>query len=271
MTLVRSRDVIAQQPTRHRNRPCWAILGCLAIVGCSELPPDAVLRIRQSDRAYRLARFDESERLAAAVIRDHPAHADAAEAYYLRGLSRIRSGDQNDGRRDMQTGLKLCDRPQLEALLQLAHLAYGDGRYGPAARLYERSLNCGVDQAHRDEIWFRYGLSLQRGGAFPAARTALERVRTQWPAGSSAARASANLAWRSDFFSVQCGAYTSASGARTAAGQLRRDGIDVYVTTAAVGGDLRHLVCAGHYPDHAAARRGLNALRHIQPDAFIVP
>ena len=264
----------------NRLRGCkiWSDAGivaiCLAIpAGCAELPGEAVRQIKQADRSYRLARFADSERLASQVIDAHPDKPDTAEAYYIRGLSRLRLDQRSSAASDFEVGLRRCQREELKVLLslQLGNMAYENGVYGRAATFLGRVVTKLPASAPGDETWYRYAESLQRSGDFARARDAFHRVLTSYGSSPRARDALRNVSWRQDYFTVQCGAYSQRRAAGDAAEQLRRRGLAPTVTKLRDRGSVQYIVHVGRYSDFDSASAALPAVRRVQPDAFLLP
>lgn len=264
----------------HTLRGCkmWSGAGmvaiCLAIpAGCAELPGEAVRQIRHADQSYRLARFAESERLASRVIDAHPDKPDTAEAYYIRGLSRLRLGQRSSAASDFEVGLRRCEREELSVLLslQVGNMAYEAGVYGRAATFLGRAVTKLPTSAPGDETWYRYAHSLQRSGDFAHAGDAFHRVLTDYGNSPSARDALRNVSWRQDYFTLQCGAYSRRRAAGDAAEQLRLRGLVPTVTKLRDRGSVQYIVHVGRYRDFGAAWSALPAVRSVQPDAFILP
>ncbi len=270
---VRSKDVKARRAQRIGFCLSLALPVAAICFGCHGLPPSAVDRILKSEHAYRIARYDESQRLATSVIRSYPEEPDTAEAYYLRGLARVRSGDRAEANGDFRQAVRLCERSDLKSVLstQLAHMLFEDHAFAGAARLYNQALKGPYPENCTPGLWFRYALSLERSGAFCDARSAFQRVADQRTDARLSSAASTHLAWRHSYFTLQCGAYTRAERARAAAKMLKERGLDAAVVRSGRPGVASHLVHAGRYPDYVSARAALADIRRVQPDAFVIP
>ncbi len=263
----------AQRFGRIASGLATAVVAVLFQVGCQSLPRPAVRGIIQSERAYRLARYDESKRLATGVIQAHPDKPDTAEAYYVRGLSRVRTNHRAEGRRDFQAAMRICGRNDLRSTLtaQLANMLMEDGRFTEASRLYE-TARTGQLSADRDhDLSFRYALSLERSGAFDRARREFARVASRRAGGKLASDASAHLAWKRPYFTVQCGAYSRVDLAQAAAKTLRQQGVDAAALRSDRSAQASYVIHAGRYRDYGAAQSALSAIRRVQPDAFVIP
>jgi tetratricopeptide (TPR) repeat protein len=241
--------------------------------GCDTPSKRAAEQVRQADRAYRVARYEESERIASDVIRTHPDELFASEALYLRGLSRLRRGERNAAENDFLAALRRCDHRPLKALLwvQLGNMAFDDERHAAAARSYGRAVEDLPANVSAEKVWFQYGVSLQRNGEFKRARVVFGRLLAEHPSSALASSARRKLAWRHDHFSVQCGAFSSEENARSAARALREGGVNAAVARRDLRSAYPFVVLAGRFRNFGAAESALADVRRIQGDAFIVP
>lgn len=251
-----------------------AILAGMGLAaGCNHLPESAIQQIRQADQAYRLANYRGSEQLAAAVIRDHSHKPDTAEAYYLRGISGLQQGHRKAAVGDFRSALRLCRRRELESALcvQLGNLALDDRAYASAAGFYGRAVDDLPANVPADQVWYRYGLSLQRGGYFVRARDAFRRVVADTPSSPVRGSALRKMAWPHDYFTVQCGVFSRPNSAAAVVAKLRRQGIRAVTSRLDRRDSPRYAVHAGRYRNYASASEALSAIRRIQSDAFLVP
>lgn len=257
----------------RRLGPLLALVGAGGFGGCAELPKSAVQQIEQAHDAYRASRFVDCERLATGVIDRHAHDPDTAEAYYLRGLSRLNRNQRSGARADFDAGLKVSQRPLLSSLLrvQLGIVWADEGRYALAAQHYQEAIQNLPASVEPDEVWYQYGVCLQRSGAFGPARDALRHVLQQYPTSSFAPQARRKLAWTHEYFTVQCGAYAQISSAYAHAENLRQQRFDALAVNTTEDGRPKYVIHVGRYPDFATARSMLPRIRRIQPDAFIMP
>ena len=103
-----------------------ALVAVMVAPGCTRLPASAVRQIGESHRAYQAGRYAQAQRLVTPVIAKHPDKPDVAEALYVRGLSRLKTGKTVTARGDFESALGVADRDELIALLhaQLGNLDY---------------------------------------------------------------------------------------------------------------------------------------------------
>ncbi|MCP4247973.1 MAG: tetratricopeptide repeat protein [bacterium] len=269
-----------QHPIRSRSRRwtyrCVGLAAALAAgfaTGCERLPKSAVQQIRQGYRAYGQRQYDRCARLVSPVIAEHATAPDTGEALYLRALCRIQTGRPTEARADLERGLEISDRDELEALIhvQLGNLDYEARHYRTAASHYNRAGDDLPDARPTDRIMLRHGISLQRSNDFRRGKRVLAELLLRFPNGSTAATARRKLAWPHDYHSIQCGVYSKAASARTAARKLRQGGFEAESWQQTSDGRTRYVVHSGKFGSYAEARRGLGRVRAVVPDAFIVP
>jgi len=248
-------------------------LVCLALTGCASIPTGAAEQVRQADRAYRLADYTQSERLTSAVIDQHPGEQFTAEALYLRGLTRIRQDRRREAERDLERALSLCRADDLETLvlIQLGNLAFDDEAYGRAAQCLGRVVDDLPTGVPVDTLWYRYALSLQRSGDFEQARLAFAQLIARRPDSTLMPAARRRMQWRSNHFTIQCGAFSEQGSARAAAENLRKAGVDASVVAQDHRAAVPFVVHAGRYRDFPQAQAALPSVRNVQRNAFIVP
>lgn len=245
----------------------------LAGGGCHRLPEAAVRQIRQAHQAYRHRQYARCERLASPVIAAHAAEPDTAEAYYLRGLARLRTDRKQAAKTDFEKGRRLTDRAELKALLhaQLGNLEYEAGQYERAAGHYRMAEADLPPHPPSDRVLLRYGMSLQRSGRFREGKRVLARLLLRFPSGRPADQARRKVTWPHDYHRVQCGVYSKAETARAAARRLSDRGVPASSWRQTRNGKTRYVVQAGRYRTYPEARRALEEIRPIVPDAFIMP
>ncbi len=239
--------------------------------GCQDLPASAVRQIQLAHQDYQRGTFEPCERHATDVISAFPDCPDTAEAYYLRALARLQRGYRTQAMSDLRSAAQLCRRSDLatQVYLQLGLLAFEDNDYALAVAHFEKALAGSARGAAVGEAWYRYGRCLQRVGEFRRARVALQNAVKD--GGSSAEAAQKLLAWPHDYFTIQCGAYSTQNGAEQAAGELRRRGLAVQVERLSYRSTLPYVVQHGHYRNYAGASAELSRARSVQHDSFIVP
>jgi tetratricopeptide (TPR) repeat protein len=249
-----------------------AIIG-VAAGGCETFPGAAARQIRQAHQAYQYRQYARCEGLVGPVIAANADRPATAEAYYLRGLSRLRTSQKKAGRADFEAGLRIAQRADLIALLhaQLGNLEYEAGNYRRAAGYYQRAEPSLPPHPPSDRVMLRHGISLQRSGRFREAKPILGKLILRFPSGRPAEQARRKVTWPHDYHCVQCGVYSKANSAKTAARRIRERGVKASSWRETRNGKTRYVVRAGEYRDYQAAQRGLRQIRAVVRDAFIVP
>ncbi len=256
------------------TRLAWTPIAALAVglfAGCARLPAPAVNQISQARSQVESGQYGPAERLLTPVINQYIEYPQVAEAFYLRGQCRLKAGRREDARSDFNKGLVLADDRALQVWLevQAANMAFDDDRYERARFLYELAIDDVPSGPPADRVLFQYGVCLQRTQNFREARDVFERVFREYPASSFATAARRKYNWDDEYFSVQCGVFSTKTRAQQMASDLRRKGIGALAV--AEGGGGRYVVRAGQYQTYAEAARMLDRVRSHQPDAFIVP
>ena len=245
----------------------------LVASGCQRLPGPAVRQVRQAHQAYRHRQYARCERLVSPVIAAHATEPDTAEAYYLRGLARLRADRKQAARADFEKGRTIADRAALAALLhaQLGNLEYETGNYERAAAFYRVAEHDLPSRPPSDRVLLRHGISLQRSGQFREAKQVLAGLILRFPSGRPAVEARRKVTWPHDYHCVQCGVYSKAESAQAATRQLGGQGVRATSWRQTRNGKTHYVIRAGRYRTYAQAERGLVNIRPLVPDAFIVP
>ncbi len=245
----------------------------LALAGCDRLPASAVKQIRQGHDAYQRRNYAAAQQRLSPVISAHASKPDAAEAYYVRGLARLKAGQDGPARKDFLAGLRVTDRPELRALLnaQLGNLAYEANQYESAAGRYRQAQAQLPDRPPTDRVLLRYGISLQRCGRFREAKLVLADLLTRFPTGEAATEARRRAGWVGEHYAIQCGVYSKRANAEASARKLRGKGVDASAWRETRNGSTRYVVRSGRYSRRADAERALPRVRRFISDAFVVP
>lgn len=250
-----------------------AALTTLLSAGCAELPPHVRQQVVEADKAYRGNDFRGAESRLEPVLRDFPNHAESAEAYYLRGLCRIREQHVAEAIADLERCVKLSRRAELtgKANAALGGLYHDLGRFGPAADTLTAALKDLPEKPPADEVRYRLGICLQRQGKWADARSAFSALLHQYPGSRYAEDARRGFSWAHTFFSIQCGAFVNQSQAETLLRKLRSTTSEVWLEPEARFGRPLYVVYAGKYATYAQAQEGQGAVRRVNPGAFVVP
>ncbi len=243
------------------------------VSGCAALPGPAVRQIREADAAYSAQRYAEADKILSPVIDDYMASPDIAEALYLRGLCRLRTGRSVEAQADLEGALERSQRPDLTDRLhtQLGNLEFDQERYNRAVGYYEDSYRDLPNRAPKDRVGLQYGLALQRLGRFGEAREVFNDVATHFTDTDFGAEARRKATWAHDYFTIQCGAYRDIAAAHRLAQTLKDKGVDALAVPEEGVSSKLYMVRVGRYRTYAAARQALPGVQRAQRDAFITP
>ncbi len=241
--------------------------------GCATLPADAVQRIEQARTHYQAEHWTDAERLVNQVIDGYPETKGVGAAYYLRGMCNYRKKRDPQARSDFHRALQTSSDPELlaRANAQLGHIAFQADDYRQAIGHYIEAVKTGGEVSFMDQVYYRYGDSLQKAGQWQAARKIFPKVWKLFPGSEFVSFARRKFSWRHDFFSIQCAAFNRSDLAHDFANDLRRKGFDASTDVNLRGARAKHLVHVGRYLSFRDARDDLARVRQVAADAFIVP
>ncbi len=264
-----------------RTRQLWAaaLLAVAVLSGCQgAISPAGQRLLATANAAYR--RGDDAGAIEAGsrFLQVHPRLEEAGEAYYLRGMARLRS-KQPGGKADLLAAIKLAKRKDLLTLahVKLGELAYADDDMPQAESHYRSAVEHARPGAPpADEAMYRLGCVLQRLGRWKEADQHFDRLIYLFEGTEAARRAQDRI--RAVRWSIQAGAFEKAStgGAERLIAELRRAGLSEHarVDVELRQGRLMRLVRVGSYRTYDAARRDLfvfGKVRAVRADAFITP
>lgn len=264
------RDTDQEFPCRRSALMSLALAG---LAGCQTLPAPAVQRLNEAEGAYRANQFDRTEELCTAVIKAHGDKPDVAEAFYLRGLARLKGREQDGAIRDFETALNKTQRRELRgrAHAQLGNIDFERGRYQQAVVHYAWARDELPDQPPKDRVCLQHGIALQRLGRFRDAQPVLAETFKKFPQSSHAAEARRRHTWPHEFFTIQCGAFSDVARAHQHAARLQAQGVSAVAVPEGEGGSRLYHVRVGRYITYIQAEGALSGVRRGQPDAFILP
>jgi tetratricopeptide (TPR) repeat protein len=262
----------AKKPGRPLLAPSFLILGLglclLACAGCVTVSPEGITLLQSANADYNSNRWPQAENQAAMFIQKYQNTPVVAEAYYLRGMSRVQQKQYASAEADFQRALESSKRKDLTAKVHaiLGYVAMIQDKPSKAVGHYREAI-AGLDERPpKDEIYYRYAIALQRIGQWDEARICLARVVDGYPTGGYAP-----LAWAGRFFSIQCGLYSQMKNADTQVGHLRQSGLDARRSMMLVGAEPRYVVYIGRYPTYQQACIDLARVRIVAKDAIVVP
>lgn len=258
----------------HRTCIAFAVtLVALPLAGCAELPAASKVQLTQARNAYDAGDFARCTQLVDPVIREHPKNPQTAEAFYLRGLARLRQHNRSESLDDFRKGEALARDPLLKALLdvQIANFAFDDDLYDQAAMRYSRAIKNLPDAPPIDAAMYRHGLSQMRSGKFDDGRKSLTELATRYPTSEFIRPAARALAWDGNYLTVQCGSFDNMDLAHKAAADLRRRQFDALAYPDPTSSHGRYVVRVGRFRTYGEARTVLNRVRTHVSDAFVLP
>ncbi|MGB3087533.1 MAG: tetratricopeptide repeat protein [Phycisphaerae bacterium] len=194
--------------------------------GCGQLAwREDHFPFEQGYAALEAGRWHEAAEAFTTFLQAHPGSPARGEAYYYRGLARVRLGARDEALADFQHAVRAAPPPPIDAY---AHVAIGNLHYEAeedreAVLAYARALKNPPDDLPLERVLLRLAISLQRIGKWRSADTYLAYVMEHYPK-TAAAAAEARRRYRAGAFSVQTGAYASSTGASHEAARLRAAG-----------------------------------------------
>ena len=259
-------------PTALRRTLLVCIAGLL-LPGCTQLPPEAKQQLETARDQYQAAHYSDAVATAGKFLTLHGSHPVASEAYYIRGQSYLKLGQNKQARADLQQALDGSKRPDLTAKLHatLGSLDYAEDNFMAAADHYRQAVPALPNVPPKDLILYRLGLCLQRQGEWPEARKHLAQLINDYPASRVADAAKACFNWPHDFFTIQVGAYTKPELAERQLAVLRQAGLSAQQRLDTRTGKPLYVVQVGQYSTYADARANLPKVRTAAGQAIIVP
>ncbi|MFA5863662.1 MAG: tetratricopeptide repeat protein [Phycisphaerae bacterium] len=246
------------------------ILGILS--GCSNVDLKMADGIREGQKQYSRGNFIGAERILSGSISMDPKNPAAAEAYYIRGLARLKLLKHSTAGQDFQRALRIADREDLRANAHvcLGSIAYELGDWDIAYQHYKAAEENLPHLSPSDWILFRLASSAQRSGRWDEGKKYYARILLEFPESETAKGARRNMNY--GYYAIQVGAFSTAQSAFARVYQLKRAGVTakVYPITTAEGRSLKG-VYVGRYNDYYQAGKGLVKIRKIIPEARIVP
>lgn len=256
------------------QRYLWmAVTVSLAVLtGCTNLNQKMANGIREGQRQYARGNFLGAERILTGAISTEPDNPAVAEAYYIRGLARLKLMRHGVARQDFQRALRLTDRDDLQANAHvcLGSIAWEDQEWDTAYQHYQMASDNLTLLSPSDWILFRLASSAQRSGRWEEGRKYFARILREYPESETARAARKNLNYW--WFTIQVGAFSSPQGAYARVAELQRYGLTakVYPVTGVDGRSFKG-VFIGRYNDYYQASKGLAKIKRVVPEARIIP
>lgn len=257
-----------------RSRWAWLpTLTLAALAGCTSLPPAERETLRQASALYERGDVGAATARLDRLIRDYNRTDEIAEAYYIRGLCRTRSGELAAAAEDFSATVARSKRPDLtgRAKASLGSIAWQQGDWTRAAELYSAAVGDLPDQPPTEQILLNAGLAMQRAGRWREATFQFARILRSFPDSPAAAEARRLAAWPHDYFTIQASAFNSTGAAGKEAAKLQARGLESSYESLPRDGRPLWIVTVGRYPTYAPAAEALAHVRQVAPRAFIIP
>jgi tetratricopeptide (TPR) repeat protein len=256
-----------------RTKRLLPLLLIMATPGCTPTGSADATLLLQANQAYRTADFVGAERNSDQYLSAAGSGPNAAEAYYIRALSKIRRNQRSAARTDLNEGLSRQPHPDVRGRInaQLGHLSFDDQQYSLARSYYSAALKDLPPRSPSDDVLYHLAVAYQRDGQFQKAKPLFEQLVARFPASEWTPKARNKSQWTNPFFTIQCGAFVSRAAAQRSVSRLRSRGVDAALVSTGAPSSRHQLVCAGRYRTYNEAAGALHRIRRIQRDAFIVP
>lgn len=250
--------------TRTRTGSVWFASLALA-TGCHQLTPSARQQLADGAHAYNIARYGPAKETLTSFINDNDQSQEVSEAYYIRGLARLKLRQRTEARQDFQAAVAKSARKDvtLRAQTSLAIMAYDDADWASAVRHYEDAILWINDLRDYDDHLLRYAISLQRLGRWEESSRMFADILQDHPSGSASKTAKIMLGWNHPYFTVQCHALGKAQAADKEVARLRATGLKAAKTLDTRSGRAMYLVQVGKYRTYDEALQGLQRVRRI--------
>jgi len=256
----------------------WVLFLALMVApGCNDqLSPQAMGLLRSARDSY-----DAGDNVAAAskldtFLAENATSSKAAEAFYLRGMARLKTSDRAGAKQDLQsaiakTGDKASDKAlRAKARVALGDIAYDDGDMALAENMYRQALeDFGPGAKPSGHAHYRLGCVLQRQGRWKEADVQFDRVVFLLP-GTGLARKSARRTHGTSW-TIQAGLYKSKVRAAAVARSLSGKHLSAAVVAIIAENRPMFVVRVGRFATYEQAAAMLPQVRHKQKDAFVTP
>ena len=260
------------------GRGIASALGLMLLAGCAPLPESAWNQIGQAKAKYDRQDYRGAIGRLDPILKQHPDHADSAQAYYLRSLCHAKMSNKVRAESDARKCVRLSRDSELTANAHatLATLMFEANRTKEALPHFQKAFKQQVfksshGRTNEDALLYRYGLSLQREGRWKEAMKQFESVYKRFPRTTTAQHARRLRDWTHEYYSIQCGAFRQRNAAEAMHGRLQRARLQSRVEPVSRAGEFMYAVYVGKYPRYGQARDALPSVQRQIPDAFVAP
>lgn len=270
------KKILTKRHTLLRLRRKAGLLLCTLLIlptliltspGCNQPARQIEEGIRLGEQLYNSGNLLSAERTLTDAIELAPRESAVAEAYYLRGLVRLKLGNTILAEQDLIKALELAKREDLKTN---AHICLGSIYYdkGQWQKTYDHYIKV-VDKLNKaspsDWILYRLGLVSQRLGRWDKAKLFFARLIREFPRSEAARLAEAKMQYEA--FTIQAGAFKEYRHAQTRIEELKRLGLEANIKKK---GGL-YIVYIGSWPTRKEAEKIYNKLKNKISDLQIIP
>lgn len=255
----------------------FLIVGLVLVVvfatGCTNLlSPQAKQQLQRGYENFEAGRDTEVIREMDAFLQANDRSSRADEAYYLRGMARLRTGNRAGAKEDFNIVLNRSNKDALrgKALVELGNIAYEDKDMALAENMYRQALaSDGGNEPSANHARYRLGSVLQRQGRWKEADVQFDRLvhlLGDSDLGARAARRTHCTAW-----TIQAGAFRKKDLAELSAKNFKSEGLPASVYPLMYDSEPLFVVQLGRYPTYEQAEAALSSYKQVEGTAFIVP
>ncbi len=242
-----------------------------SLVGCNQPNKKLVEGIKKGQQLYSEGNYVGAERELGTVISAYPSKPACAEAYYLRGLVRIKQNQTILAEQDFKRALELAKRDDLKtnAHICLGSIYFERKLWDNAYHHYKQACNNLPKVSPNEWVLYRLGLAAQKTGRWREARKYFARLIREYPESQAARLARARIGY--NYFTIQAGAFSKVSGAKKRSSELEAHGFDTRIETHINNGSKLYVVFVGRYKNYYQATGTLNKVKKFVSDARIIP
>ena len=242
----------------------WTLLGCQ--------PEAKKATLSDGFAKYEARQLEESESIADRYIAN-PDAATVAEAYYLRGLTRMTRGNRVGAAEDLHNAIAKTERTDLKSKSwrSLGDIDFDQAKWAEAEKEYQTALSAGgANPATASYLNYRIGVSLQARGEWPSSVAWFGRVvATDSSDPTLKERSLARM--HASAYALQFGAFQDAARARELVAQLKAAGLNATIPVDVRDGQLLYLVQSGSFKTMAEVSAAREAVQGKYPLVAIVP
>lgn len=258
-----------------RRFPIAGLLVAAALGGCTNWGADRTdpygRYFNLGRDAYQAGRWQAAADNLTHYLQAYPSSPRRAEAYYYRGLARVKLERRQAAREDFDRAVHSQPSARVRSLAHVAmgNLHYEEGQDARALEAYEQGLRSPAPEVPQERVALRLAISLQRLGRWADADRYLAMVIRRYP--QTAAAEEARRRYHMDAFAVQTGAFARSLGAQREAEGLRQAGFRPRIRTTMHERQTLHTVRVGQAATYAEARRLAQRVNQAGFAAMIVP